>query len=92
MANDELMTDFQKLKGNTRTISNGEARIIDFDTKEPSKASIMHLSMLGRRGGRGGGDAGQGVPYKRVHIKGQAFVFQFSLRLPTTLEIKRLYL
>ncbi|CAB3988401.1 Hypothetical predicted protein [Paramuricea clavata] len=37
MANDELMMDFQKLKENIRTFSNGEARIIDFDTKEPSK-------------------------------------------------------
>ena len=36
MANDELMIDFQKLKENIRTFSNGEARIIDFDTKEPS--------------------------------------------------------
>jgi ubiquitin-protein ligase len=36
MANDELMMDFQKLKENIRTFSNGEARIIDFDTKEPS--------------------------------------------------------
>jgi hypothetical protein len=35
MANDELMMDFQKLKENIRTFSNGEARIIDFDTKEP---------------------------------------------------------
>ena len=36
MANDELMMDFQKLKKNIRTFSNGEARIIDSDTEEPS--------------------------------------------------------
>jgi hypothetical protein len=36
MANDELMIDFQKLKENIRTFSNGEARIIDFDMKEQS--------------------------------------------------------
>jgi ubiquitin-protein ligase len=36
MANDELMMDFQNLKENIHTFTYGEARIIDFDTKEPS--------------------------------------------------------
>ena len=71
MANDELMMDFQKLKENIRTFSNGEARIIDFDTKEPSIKVELY--------------------FKTGFHKDRAFVFQFSLRLPTQLEIKRWY-